>query len=168
MGKKRRDSSPEHAANVTTVCFSLNVAENLEVGKLLKYAVIVEDNEVLNLRLISSKLAGFSSSFMGMYYLSPTKLLISFDSETCLLAALDESSIFWEYFDDVRQWTKGECFGDRLVWLECYGIQPKCYSLENMKMIGEKWGPVLSVIKHKDDVNCLTYAKFAGENKSSK
>ncbi|CAO2837851.1 unnamed protein product [Amaranthus hypochondriacus] len=33
-------------------------------------------------------------------------------------------------------------------------------------MIGEKWGPVLSVNQHIDDVSCLTYAKMLVRTKA--
>ncbi|CAO2827669.1 unnamed protein product [Amaranthus hypochondriacus] len=86
--------------------------------------------------------------------------MFSFVSKNDVAVALDEKSIFWKMFDNVRQWSEGERFDERLVWLECFGIHPKCYSLENVKKLGEKWGSVLFIDQFKDGCKCLTYARL--------
>lgn len=159
MGKKQRAPSTEQVANVTPVSFTLNVDAYAEMGDMLKRAIIVENSEVINLPLTVSKLAESGVVVTGKFYLSPTKMLLAFANDSDVSEALDEHSVLWEIFDDVRVWMEGELLGERLVWLEIFGIHPKCYSLDNVKAIGEKWGPVLIVDHVKDDVECLTYAK---------
>ena len=85
------------------------------------------------------------SDVKGVFSLSPTKILIVFDSkhEAEIVAAI--GSEYWNVFDDIRIWSEGEYFDNRIVWLECFGIHPKCWSEENVRKIGEKWGPVLSI-----------------------
>ena len=70
------------------------------------------------------------------------------------------------FFDDVRLWSKGDNFDDRLVWLECYGIHLKCWTMDNVRKIGGKWGPVLSIDNRVDDVCSLTYARMLVRTKA--
>ena len=44
--------------------------------------------------------------------------------------------VLWNVFDDIRLWSEGEMFDDRLVWIECYGIHSKCWTKENVRKIG--------------------------------
>lgn len=95
-----------------------------------------------------------------MFIFSPTKLVVLFNSENETVEALKVDSFLWTIFDDVRRWTEGEYYDDRVVWLECFGIHPKCWSLDNIKKIGEQWGPVQK-IDHID--KCIinrTYARI--------
>ena len=71
---------------------------------------------------------------------------------------MSEDSSLWNLFDNVRLWSKGEMFDDRLVWIECYGIHPKCWSEENVRKIGEKWGHVLNIENRVENLRSLTYA----------
>ena len=48
----------------------------------------------------------------------------------------------WNVFDDIRPCSEGEMFDVTLVWMECYGIHPRCWTTDNVRRIGEKWGPV--------------------------
>ena len=68
-----------------------------------------------------------------------------FECKNDALNAVSEDSSLWNVFDDVRLWSEDEMFDNRLVWIECYGIHPKCWTIENVRKIGEKWGPVLSI-----------------------
>ena len=63
-------------------------------------------------------------------------------------------------FDDIRLWSEGDRFDDRIVWIECYGIHPICWSEENVRRIGEKWGLVLSIDNRVDGLCSLTYARM--------
>lgn len=49
---------------------------------------------------------------------------------------------------------------DRLAWLECRGFHPNCWSIENFKKLGEKWGRLLYVDHDYYGVNSLTVAKL--------
>lgn len=57
-------------------------------------------------------------------------------------------------------------YNDRLVWLECFEIHPKCWSLDNIKMIGEKWGSVLHVDHDVNGISCLTFARILVQTKA--
>ena len=61
-----------------------------------------------------------------MYSLSPTKILLVFDCKNEAMYVVSVDSPLWDVFDDVRMWSEGDMFDDRLVWLEFYGIHPKC------------------------------------------
>ena len=49
---------------------------------------------------------------------------------------------------------------DRIVCLECFGIHPKCCSVDNLRRIGEKWGPVLSIQQCVEGLCSLSYARI--------
>ena len=80
-----------------------------------------------------------------MFSISPTKLLIVFACKKDTSNAVIMDSPLWNVFDDVRVWSEGESFDDRLVWVECACIHPICCSKDNLRMIGEKWGPVIRI-----------------------
>ena len=37
-------------------------------------------------------------------------------------------------FDDVREWLEGETYDDRLVWIECFGINPKGWTTKTLQV----------------------------------
>ena len=57
-------------------------------------------------------------------------------------------------------WSEGDVFDDRLAWIECYGIHPKCWSTDNVRKIGEKWGPVLCIENRVHNLHNLTFARM--------
>ena len=73
----------------------------------------------------------------SMLSLLPTKILIVFESMNDAMNAVSISSTLWNVFDDIRMWSEGEMFDDRIVCIECYGIHPKCWTKENVRRIGE-------------------------------
>ena len=50
--------------------------------------------------------------------------------------------------------------------MECYGIHPKCWTIENVRNIGEKWGPVLYIDNSVDSLCSLTYARMLVRTKA--
>ena len=92
---------------------------------MLKKAVIAENTEAIPIQQFRSKLST-CKGIHGILSLSPTKMLIVFDSTNESIAAVNEDSPLWNVFDDVRMWSEGESFDDRLVWVECVGIHPLC------------------------------------------
>ena len=95
-----------------------------------------------------------------MYYLSPTKILIVFDYKIEASIAVSEESTLWDEFDNIRMWSEGDVFDDRLVWIECHGLHPKCWSTDNARKIGEKWGPVLCIENRVHNLYSLTFARM--------
>ncbi|CAO2837848.1 unnamed protein product [Amaranthus hypochondriacus] len=160
MGKQHRAPTSEQDKNVIPVLFTLNVPENGEIVTKLNHAIIVENSEILDIVQVTVKLFEAMGAKMGMFHLSPTKLLFCFENDLEKENALNEDSIFWLLFDEIRRWSEGEYFGDRVVWLECFGLHPKCWSLDNIKKLGQKWGPVLRIDHNKDGFDSLTYARF--------
>ena len=134
--------------------------------KMLKYAVIAENTEFMNIAHITSAVTEADTTVKGMFSLSPTRILLSFDCEDDVMSAVSEGSRLWKIFDDSRTWSEGELYDDRLVWLECYGIHPKCWSRNNIRSIGEKWGHVLIIDNSVDDLHSLTYARILVRTKA--
>ena len=86
--------------------------------------------------------------------------MIVFDNESDANSAVNMDSPLWNVFDDVRIWSEGESFDDRLVWIECIGIHPLCWSRENLKLIGEKWGHVVHIENKVQGVDSITSARI--------
>lgn len=139
LGRRRKTSEEEHVDNVIPVLFTIHVSENLEMVKNLANAVIVENTEVLNTKHFASLIKASDVPVKCIFSLSTTKMLLLFDSDLDVNKALNEECVLWNLFDDVRRWSEGEFFSNRIVWNECFGLHPKCWSLENIRKIGEKW-----------------------------
>ena len=133
---------------------------------MLQNAVIAENTNIINLEHTTAALADASVSVQGTFSLSPTKILLVFDCANEVEYAMREESDQWNIFDDIRIWSEGEMFDDRLVWLECYGIHPKCWSKKNIMCIGEKWGPVLHIDNSVENICSLTYARILVRTKA--
>lgn len=123
-------------------------------------AVIVEYEEGMDPKQAVSLVVGTNVPFACMSFLSHTKFILFFDTEMEMMNAMDKVSPLWKIFADVHRWSEGECYSDRLVWIECFGLHPKCWSFENIKTIGEKWGRVLHVDHDDNGVNSLTFARL--------
>ena len=150
----------EGESNIIPICFSLNVPTNGKTVSFLECAFIAENTEPLNLSCIKPKINAVDASVVGMYSLYPTKILIVFPCKETAKNAVSVGSPLWKLFDDVRIWSEGELFDDRLVWIECVGIQPVCWSMDNVKRIGEKWGPVLHIDNRVGSLDSLTVARM--------
>lgn len=90
--------------------FTLNVPENGEVANNLVNAIIVENSEVLNTKHFASLISASNVAVMGMYSLSPTMMLLVFNSELDVNNALNEDSVLWNMFVDVRRWSEVEFY----------------------------------------------------------
>ena len=120
----------------------------------------------LNLSCIQSEVPAMVDSVQGMYSLSPTKILIVFLCKENVNSAMSTNSPLWKLFDDVRPWSEGEQFDDRLVWIDCFGIHPVCWSLDNIRRIGEVWGPVLHIVNRVGCLDSLTFARMLVRTKA--
>ena len=156
---EKLESIVTHKSTTIPAIHSLNVAENMDVAEMLKKAVIAENTMTLHLPQFRTKLSA-CKGIHGILSLSPTKLLIVFDSIDDSIDAVNEESPLWKVFDDVRLWSEGESFDDRLVWVECVGIHPICCSKENLTLIGEKWGPVLNIHNIVQGIRSITSARI--------
>lgn len=144
--------------NIIPMVFTIKLDENQDMVNKLKHAIIAESAEPLCLPQIIKDKSVSETPIYGMYTLSPCKMLRFFNNENDMNNVLEEGSVLWNVFDDLRRWSEGESFNDRLVWLECFGIDPKSWCLDNIRSIGKKWGSVLYVDRCHDVVPCLTHA----------
>ena len=166
VGKQKTALNEDCSSKIIPICFTLHAIENEVNVKMLGRAVIAENSKVIHLKNTEAKLSELLTSKKGIFSLSPTKILIVFDSVDDAVNAVSENSVLYSVFDDVRLWEEGESFDDRLIWIECFGIHPRCWSMENVRKIGEKWGPVLSIENKVDDICSLTYAKILVRTKA--
>ncbi|CAO2827612.1 unnamed protein product [Amaranthus hypochondriacus] len=145
VSRKKKLEEEKTGERVIPSFRTLNVEENMEGYAKIQHAIIAETAAPLNIPTIKGDIASMPFPVDGTFYLSPTRLLISFKTESECARAVEESSPLWRIFDDVRVWSEGEYFTVRLVWVECFGIHPKCWSIENIQKIGAIWGPVIQV-----------------------
>lgn len=160
VGRSRHKQLEKKDENVIPVLFSLHLSENEEVARSLPNTIIVENVEVMNTKHYASLVAASNVPVKSMFYLSPTKLILMLNSDSEVKNVVKEDSVLWNIFDDLRIWTEGESFSDRIVWIDCFGLHPKCSSLDNIKKIGERWGPILCVEKDVNGVESLTSARL--------
>ena len=152
--------------HVIPVTHSLKVSENVQNAGLLQMAIIAENTEVVQLQQIRDDVADSKVNETGLFSLSPTKILITFSCEIDARNAVNMDSPLWEVFDDITMWSEGEFFDDRLVWIDCIGIHPLCYSKENLKKIGELWGPIIHIDSKVQGVERITGARILIRTKS--
>ena len=100
---------------VISISFTFNAAENREIASNLEHTIIVEKTEVINLAQTASEVYACSNFVKCMYSLSPTKVLIVFECQNDAANVVNVDSDMWNVFDDVRFWSEGEMFDDRLV-----------------------------------------------------
>lgn len=131
-----------------------------------KFAIVAESSQPISLSKITTHIKASKNAISGMNLLSPCQLLLFFKSESDVDVALSEESDLWCIFDDLHRWSEGEIFSDRLVWLECFELHPKCWSLENARTIGEKWGPVVYVDQNHNGIQCLSHIRMLVRTKA--
>ena len=138
----------------------LKVSENVKAASLLQSAIIVENTDIFVLPHILSRITEAKVNETEIFSLSPTKLLITFGCEIDAKNAVSMDSLLWNMFDDIRMWSEGEFVDDRLVWIDCIGLHPLCYSMENLRKIGELWGPIIHIDNRVQGVERLTGARI--------
>ncbi|CAO2826358.1 unnamed protein product [Amaranthus hypochondriacus] len=135
----------------------------VEEGKNIPISLslrVVEQEGVINLESAMANIKDANIPVVSSYSLSPTKMILFFESEQDIVEVMDFASPLWTMFDDVRRWTEGETYSDRILWLDCFGIHPQCWNDETIRMIGEKWGPVLKIEREVQGVSSISYARM--------
>lgn len=165
LGKKPLHETTVRDDNVPPVQLSIIVSENVLITEKQERAVIVEYAEDLDPKQAASLVVSTIVPVACMSSLSHSILILFFDTELDMRNAMDKESPLLKIFADVRRWSEGECYKDRLVWIECFGLHPKCWCFENFKTIGEKWGRVLQVDHDYNGVNSLTFARILTRTK---
>lgn len=166
FGRKQRQSVEEKMENFIPVLFTLNVNENVDLVEQLKLAVIVENADVLDMSKTASLIAASRAPIKGMFSLLLTKLVLLFDSDCEVENAVNVESVLWKIFDDVRRLSEGEYYADRLVWIDCYGINPKCWSIDTVRRIGENWGPVICIDEPINGIQSRSHARLLVRTKA--
>ncbi|CAO2832810.1 unnamed protein product [Amaranthus hypochondriacus] len=138
------------------------------MAKRMECAAVVEFEEPLDVTQAASILSGTNIRFICLSSLSPFKMLLFFENEMTLKSAIVESSPLRALFTDVRRWSEDERYDERLTWVECVGLHPKCWSFENFMKIGERWGKTLKINDVDNGVNSLTTARLLVRTKAQR
>lgn len=127
LGKRDGVSSPkEKEEEISHAQVSFQIFLNQVMVDRLKYAAVLELNALTTIEHVASLVNDTNIPFVCISYLSPSKLIMFFDDELSLRIAMEETSPLRKLFTDVRRWSEGECYRERLVWIECVGLHPKC------------------------------------------
>ena len=121
-GKRKLVSNVDEGDKTIPICFALNASENIETVKMLDHAIIAKNSKVIDLTQAVLDVSASVCSVKGMFSLSPTKILIVLELKNDAENAVAVVSVLWNVFDDIRLWSEGDRFDDRIVWIECYGI----------------------------------------------
>lgn len=140
--------------------FSLKAVQNVTLAERMKLALIGELQQEQSMEKAANLIADSELNVEWVSSLSQNILIIFFGSEEDREAALSKSSMVWTVLEKVRKWSDEQCFIERMVWIECSGLHPKCCSSENYKAIGEKWGEVIRINHDRNGLYCLTYARI--------
>lgn len=145
---------------------SLKTVENERIAEKLEKAIIVKLGEEMSQKEAVALVADSDVTVLGMSSLTHNLLILFFENveETC--AAMEKGSTLWTIFADVRRWSDEQCYNERMAWIECHGLHPKCWSYENYKAIGEKWGKVLHIDHEREGIVCLTFARILVKTKT--
>ncbi|CAO2837752.1 unnamed protein product [Amaranthus hypochondriacus] len=154
-GEKARNNEGELHEQVT-----IRTSENPVMVKRLSLAVVVDLNEPLEFNKIKSIIAENNIEAVGMSSLSRYKIAIFFEDEPMVLKAIAENSPLKKAFKDIRRWSDDEYEGERDVWIEVVGLNPKCWGQENFRAIGNIWGTTRKFVHVFNGVHCLTAAKI--------
>lgn len=139
---------------------TLNVTENATVKDKLKTAIVVGVDEMITPTQAADLVVEANINCAYFSSLTSFSFVLFFESIVEMNKALDKSSPLWKHFKFVRRWSDEMEYMDRVACLECYGIHPTCWEIENIKKIGELWGMVLHVDNDINGVNNLTYARL--------
>ena len=78
LGEKASSKSDGQRPNIIPVACTLHAEEDETIVEMLKYAVVAENTEVIDMARVSSEVPAVCASVKGMFSLSPTKILLSF------------------------------------------------------------------------------------------
>ncbi|CAO2830972.1 unnamed protein product [Amaranthus hypochondriacus] len=126
---------------------------------MLDLAVVVVLDECTDIKSAAERISNSGVPFVCLSSLSPSKIIIFFEDEKELVVAMENTSPLRAIFQNIHRWSENDAYLDRLAWIECVGLHPVCWSLENFKKLGEIWGESLKVDHEYNGVNSLTCAK---------
>ncbi|CAO2837655.1 unnamed protein product [Amaranthus hypochondriacus] len=136
----------------------------VDVNPMMKHrlnrAVVVGVDAPYDVKQAVNILTGTDVPFVRMSSFSPTKIILFFDDDVSLECALARTSPLRELFTKVHRWSERETYVERLVWLECSGMNPYLWSFDKFRRIGELWGKTLRVQHEYNGLVSLTSAKI--------
>ncbi|CAO2824891.1 unnamed protein product [Amaranthus hypochondriacus] len=151
--------------NIPHVRIPLRAVENVRMVEKLEKVLVVKLGEKMSQKEAANLVANSEIPVSGMSSLNHNLIVLFFENVKELEDAMEKGSPLWTYFADVRRWSDEQNYNDRLVWIECHGLHPKCWSYENYKAIGEKWGKVIHIDHEKEGMVCLTFARVLVQTK---
>ena len=101
-----------------------------------------------------------------MKSLTPTKILLIFETEKDAIDELAISSQLWGLFDIIDTWNVGVKIDDILTWIEFFGIPPHLWCRETIKKLGELWGSFVGMDRYTSKMRSVTYARILIRTKS--
>ncbi|CAO2820347.1 unnamed protein product [Amaranthus hypochondriacus] len=146
----------------------LKLYENHVIMNRLKHAVVIEDDKLPNGELVTEVIKNSNFHATCLSALSPNKIVLFLENELNVMDALSEESCLRKKFQSVRRWTDDEGSKERLVWLDCHGIHPKCWSFGNFCLIGSKWGKTIRFENVRHEFNSLTSVRILVRTTSHK
>lgn len=138
----------------------LIISENQVINKKLEFAIVVEVEPLSDVKKAIESLKKTELHFLCVSLLSPVKILLFFEDEVSVYQALLDKSPLHDMFLNVRRWGEDVCFKERFAWIECLGIHPKCWSHENLTLIGEKWGKIVRMDYDYYGLNSITSVRM--------
>lgn len=158
--QQRTNLNRSEQVQTTIATVAVTAVPNKKMVDNLNKGVVVKLGDKMTLKEEKQVMADSDVYVTGMSSLNHSLLVLFFENGEDLEKAVTESSPLWTFFDDVRRWSDEEDYTHRLAWLECHGLHPKCWSFENYKAIGEKWGKVVHIDHEKEGMVCLTFARI--------
>ncbi|CAO2834639.1 unnamed protein product [Amaranthus hypochondriacus] len=167
-GRRRVPTSSDPHQKMTANQVPIKLFENHVIVKRLKHAIVIEDDKLPCGAKISELINNCNLHVTCLSSLSPYKIVLFLEDELNVKEALSEKSTLRTVFQNVRRWTDDECSNERLVWLDCHGIHPKCWSNGNFSLIGNKWGRTIRFENVRHEFNCLTSVRILVRTKIHK
>ncbi|CAO2825319.1 unnamed protein product [Amaranthus hypochondriacus] len=141
-------------------CTKVKLIENEMVKERLKVAVVIEVEEEEDMEHAVTSLKGMNISILDFSHLTPFKFVAFFENELRMVDAMKTNSPLLMAFPKARKWSENEKVVERCAWLECRGLDPRCWSEGNLKIIGQKWGTVIRIENGYNGLNSITAARL--------
>ncbi|CAO2813871.1 unnamed protein product [Amaranthus hypochondriacus] len=146
----------------------VQIHENSVMTQKLQYAIVVEDEQLPVCMNVTETFENLNLNVVCLSSLSPYKIIVFLEDEMDVKEALDEKSPLRNMFSAVRKWTDDEFSKERLVWIECFGLHPKCWGHDNFSLIGNRWGTTVRIELDFYGLNSLTSVRLLVRAKSHK
>ncbi|CAO2813892.1 unnamed protein product [Amaranthus hypochondriacus] len=148
----------EHEEMSTQVPIEIN--KNPVMESRLECAIVVEVEQPYDSKSIETVIDESQILVVCISSLTPNKLILFLEDLLSVENAVSESSPLRRNFMEVHRWSDDECVKERVTWIECIGMHPKCWSFKIFETIGEKWGKVIRMEDDYAGLHSLTCARL--------